>query len=156
MNITIRPANLETDSDAIWNIFEQVISTGDTFSFAENTPRRDLEKWWTGPIFHVFVAEIEGKIVGSYFLKPNQPDRGSHVANAGYRAARLAGAAWRKKCAPIPSKWLEKSAFSPCNLIWSSRRTRARCGFGKKWVSKSWVVCRKRFATPNWGSWMRL
>ncbi|WP_332912490.1 GNAT family N-acetyltransferase [Algoriphagus boritolerans] len=31
-----------------------------------------------------YVAESKGEIVGTFFLKANQPDRGSHVVNAGY------------------------------------------------------------------------
>jgi GNAT superfamily N-acetyltransferase len=31
-----------------------------------------------------FVAEDDGKIVGSYMIKPNQPGLGAHVANCGY------------------------------------------------------------------------
>jgi RimJ/RimL family protein N-acetyltransferase len=31
-----------------------------------------------------FVVEADGKIVGTYFIKPNQPALGSHVANCGY------------------------------------------------------------------------
>lgn len=31
-----------------------------------------------------YVAELDGKIVGTFFLKANQPDSGSHIVNAGY------------------------------------------------------------------------
>jgi ribosomal protein S18 acetylase RimI-like enzyme len=31
-----------------------------------------------------FVAELDGRVVGTYLLRPNQPGLGSHVANAGY------------------------------------------------------------------------
>jgi len=31
-----------------------------------------------------YVALVDGEIVGTYVLKPNQPGLGSHVANAGY------------------------------------------------------------------------
>lgn len=30
------------------------------------------------------MAVIGDEVVGSYFIRPNQPDRGSHIANAGY------------------------------------------------------------------------
>jgi ribosomal protein S18 acetylase RimI-like enzyme len=32
----------------------------------------------------IFVASLDGRIAGTYILKPNQPGLGSHVANAGY------------------------------------------------------------------------
>jgi len=31
-----------------------------------------------------YVALAEGQMVGTYYLKPNQPGLGSHVCNAGY------------------------------------------------------------------------
>jgi ribosomal protein S18 acetylase RimI-like enzyme len=35
----------------------------------------------------VFVAESEGEVVGTYFMRPNQSGGGSHVANCGYMTA---------------------------------------------------------------------
>lgn len=37
-----------------------------------------------------FVADDSGHILGTYFLKPNQPGLGSHVCNAGYMVAGAA------------------------------------------------------------------
>ena len=34
-----------------------------------------------------FDVNSNGKIVGTFFLKDNQPDLGSHIANAGYMVA---------------------------------------------------------------------
>lgn len=85
--MTIRAARLPEDEPAIWALFEEAISGHDAFAFTRDTPRADLEKWWIGPQFQVFVAEIDGQIVGSYYLKPNQPGLGNHVANGGYMTA---------------------------------------------------------------------
>jgi ribosomal protein S18 acetylase RimI-like enzyme len=35
-----------------------------------------------------YVAAMDGRIVGTYILKANQPGLGSHVANAGYMVKR--------------------------------------------------------------------
>lgn len=97
----IRSARFPDDEPAIWQLFEEAISGHDSFAFVRETPREELEKWWIGPAFHVFVAEIDGQIVGSYYLKPNQPGLGSHVANGGYMTAgafRAQGIA-KKMCA---------------------------------------------------------
>jgi L-amino acid N-acyltransferase YncA len=41
--------------------------------------------YWFGAETRTYVAEgEEGKVVGTYILRPNQPGLGSHVANAGY------------------------------------------------------------------------
>ena len=72
------------DLNAIWEIFHQVVKEGYSYVFHPDTPRTDLDKYWTGPEFHVWVAEINNKVVGSYYLKPNYTGLGSHIANAGY------------------------------------------------------------------------
>ena len=40
---------------------------------------------------HCRIAEIDGRFAGTYYVRPNQPGRGDHVANAGY----MVGAAFR-------------------------------------------------------------
>jgi len=46
---------------------------------------------WVDLPARTFVAEgPDGAILGSYFIKPNQPGLGSHVCNCGYVVARPA------------------------------------------------------------------
>jgi ribosomal protein S18 acetylase RimI-like enzyme len=82
-NRIIREATIN-DRAAIWEIFEKVIQTGDTFVFDPQTPKEDLEKLWFAPGMNTYVAEENRKITGSYFIKPNQVGLGSHIANCGY------------------------------------------------------------------------
>lgn len=79
----IRKANLR-DYDAVWQIFSSVIKTGNTYVFDPETPVEDLQKHWFADAMKTFVAEREGKVVGTYIIKPNQIDLGSHIANASY------------------------------------------------------------------------
>ncbi len=80
------------DHDAVWQIFHEVVSTGDTYAFAPDISREDALAFWLSPAAHTFVAEHDGAIVGTYVLKANQPGLGNHVANAGYMvSARAAG-----------------------------------------------------------------
>ena len=44
----------------------------------------DALAYWRQPAHEVFVAEEDGEIVGTYYLKANQQAGGSHVANCGY------------------------------------------------------------------------
>jgi len=81
--MTIRKA-VKNDYEAIWNIFQQVISTGDTYVFNPDTPKQDLEKHWFAPNMHTYVAEENGVVSGTYILKSNQIDLGSHIANCSY------------------------------------------------------------------------
>jgi len=72
------------DSEPIWDIFHAVVSRGDTYAFDPKIPREDALAYWLHPANRCFVAEREGRIVGTYILKANQPGLGAHVANAAY------------------------------------------------------------------------
>ena len=46
---------------------------------------RDVfEETWLAHTTVVVVARSEGRVAGAYYLKPNQPGRAAHIANAGY------------------------------------------------------------------------
>lgn len=80
--ITLRPATTY-DYDAIWDIFSAVIADGDTFIYSEDISKQDAHTIWmenTRP----YIAELDGKIVGTYVIRPNKIGRGSHVCNAGF------------------------------------------------------------------------
>ncbi len=81
--IKIRKAK-EPDSEAIWDIFHEVVKKGDTFAFAPESNREDCKTLWMQPGICVYVAEFRGEIAGTYILRKNQPGLGSHVANAAY------------------------------------------------------------------------
>jgi len=87
--MNIRPAN-QADEDAIWEIFHAVIATGDTYSFDPDTPRDEALAYWFRADTHTYVAEVGGRIVGSYVLKPNRPGLASHVANASFMVSPAA------------------------------------------------------------------
>lgn len=72
------------DYDAVWNIFKNVIQTGDTYVFDPNTPKLALQKHWFADYMQTFVVEENSEILGTYILKPNQIDLGNHVANCSY------------------------------------------------------------------------
>jgi L-amino acid N-acyltransferase YncA len=81
--ITIRKAE-ESDFDAIWRIFHEVVRRGDTYTFDPETTREQAHSLWMSDSHTTYVACVDGHVVGTYILKPNQPGLGSHVANAGY------------------------------------------------------------------------
>jgi GNAT superfamily N-acetyltransferase len=87
--LTIRHATT-VDHEMVWQIMQQVISAGDTYTFDPQTPRADALAYWFQPGSHTFVAEHEGRVVGTYILKANQPGLGSHVANAAFMVSPLA------------------------------------------------------------------
>lgn len=81
--MSIRKATL-ADYDAVWEIFSSVIQTADTYVFDPNTPKTDLEKHWFAKYMQTFVYEEDGQILGTYIIKANQLDLGSHIANGSY------------------------------------------------------------------------
>ena len=85
--IAIRPAGAD-DFAAIWAIFHAVVAAGDTYVYDPATPPDEARHIWMEPPARPFVAELDGRVAGTYVLKPNQPGLGSHVANAGYMVAR--------------------------------------------------------------------
>ncbi|PYJ89967.1 MAG: GNAT family N-acetyltransferase [Verrucomicrobia bacterium] len=91
--MTIREATAR-DQDAIWEIFRATIAPGDAFVYDPNTPREEAMAYWFANGTRTYVAEENGKVVGSYILRANRPGLGSHVANAGFMvdpAARGSG-----------------------------------------------------------------
>jgi L-amino acid N-acyltransferase YncA len=84
--LEIRQA-IEADRDAIWNIFHAVVAPGDTYVFDPRISREDALAYWFRTDTHTYVAEEDGRVVGTYILKANQPGLGSHVANAAFMVA---------------------------------------------------------------------
>ena len=81
--LEIRKAT-EKDEPQIWEIIKSVISSGDTYVFCPNSSKEKMLAFWCGAEKKTYVAVLEDRIVGTFYLKDNQPDLGSHVANAGY------------------------------------------------------------------------
>ena len=79
----IRPAR-QHDAGAIWSILEPIVRAGDTYAFDPQMSEADALAYWMGPDKETFVADDEGAIVGTYYMRPNQAGGGSHVCNCGY------------------------------------------------------------------------
>jgi ribosomal protein S18 acetylase RimI-like enzyme len=80
----IRLLNKEQDSNAVWEIVEPIIRSGDTWVYAPDSSKEKMIAVWFDPDKYAYGYEIDGKIAGIFFLKANQPDLASHVVNAGY------------------------------------------------------------------------
>jgi ribosomal protein S18 acetylase RimI-like enzyme len=72
------------DKPEVWRIIKSVIAGGDTYVFEPWSPEDEMLAYWFSPEKHTFVAILDGSIVGTFWLKANQPGLGSHVANAAY------------------------------------------------------------------------
>jgi ribosomal protein S18 acetylase RimI-like enzyme len=79
----IRPATV-ADYAAIWTVLEPVIRVGETYALPREMSEGDAIAYWAGADRETFVAERDGKILGTYYLRANQAGGGAHVANCGY------------------------------------------------------------------------
>ena len=92
--MTIRTAT-DSDRDAIWEIFHEVVNAGDTYPLDRQTSSDGALAYWFGPNTHTYVAEQlrhssraeDPRLLASYVLRPNQSGGGSHVANAAFMVA---------------------------------------------------------------------
>lgn len=84
--VEIRKA-VDADKPEIAAIIKAVIAGGDTYtdSDADGT----IANWFTADK-HNYVAVMDGKVVGTFWLRANQPGRGSHVGNAAYMVSPYA------------------------------------------------------------------
>jgi ribosomal protein S18 acetylase RimI-like enzyme len=82
--ITIRRFE-PSDWDGVWKILEPVFRAGETYAFSPDITEVEARRVWIEAPLATYVAEDEpGTIVGTYYIKPNQPGLGSHVCNCGY------------------------------------------------------------------------
>jgi ribosomal protein S18 acetylase RimI-like enzyme len=85
----VRPAQ-PRDDEAIWGIIGPTILAGETYALPREMSRADALSYWKAPGHEVFVAEQDGEVLGTYYLRANQQGGGAHVANCGYMTAPAA------------------------------------------------------------------
>ncbi len=85
----IREAQTE-DFDAIWPIFNEIVSEGQTYPYLPDTTKAQAYEIWMSQPHKTYLVEDNGNILGTYYLKKNQPGLGSHVCNCGYMVSSAA------------------------------------------------------------------
>ena len=76
-----------TDADwpNVWAMMKPVIRAGETYPYARDMTDAGAQKMWLEIPEASYVAEDESEqLLGTYYIKPNQPTLGAHVANCGY------------------------------------------------------------------------
>jgi len=64
------------DDNAIWAIMEPILRAGETYTLPRDTDKNAALAYWRAAEHEVFVAEENGTIVGTYFLRANQKGSG--------------------------------------------------------------------------------
>lgn len=96
----------EQDWGATWQIIEPVFRSGEPYPFPPEITEKEAYKVWIEKPSVTFVATDENnRVMGTCYIKPNQPALGAHVCNCEYIAgvnARGRGVA--QKCVNIRSE----------------------------------------------------
>ncbi|KKB12045.1 acetyltransferase [Devosia geojensis] len=87
--VQIRPA-AEADRPAVLAIVAPVLKAGETYAMPTDLTDDEVLAYWFGPAHETFVAEDDGVVLGTFYLKANQQGPGAHVANCGYMTAEAA------------------------------------------------------------------
>lgn len=74
----------EADWLVIWPVLRSTFEAGDTYVFAPESSEADIHRMWVELPAATYVAVDDNRVVGTYYLKANQPGLGSHVCNCGY------------------------------------------------------------------------
>ncbi len=86
----------ERDWAVVWSILQPVFAAGETYAFPRNIEESQAYHEWIKKPWETWVAEVDNRILATYYIKPNQPGQGAHVCNCGYvvnEAARGQGLA---------------------------------------------------------------
>lgn len=75
----------QKDWDKVWLFVEPVFRAGMTYTVSPKIRKSEAYEFWVTVPAETFVAlDDDGAILGTYFIKPNQPALGDHICNCGY------------------------------------------------------------------------
>lgn len=78
------------DAADIAAVIVPTIREGLTYALDPGMSEAEALAYWTGADRETFVAETDGVLLGTYYLRPNNGGGGRHVANCGYMTAAAA------------------------------------------------------------------
>lgn len=75
----------DTDWPAVWSLLQATFAAGDTYAYSPHSTQAEIHTAWVERPTATYVAlDAEGNLLGTCFIKPNQPGLGAHVCNCGY------------------------------------------------------------------------
>jgi GNAT superfamily N-acetyltransferase len=84
MALIIERASSPDVFEYIWPFFKDIVAAGDTYLYPMTCTYEQGKHFWMPEQGSTYLARQNNDVVGSFYLKPNQPGLGDHVANAGY------------------------------------------------------------------------
>ena len=82
-DVEIRPIRAGEEVE-LFELFARIVAAKEGYPHAPPLTRDAFDETWVDHVSVVVVARCEGFLAGAYYLKPNQPGRAAHIANAGY------------------------------------------------------------------------
>ena len=80
-----------SDWPSIWGFMRPIVSAGDTYCWPVDTSEAGARVWGLEqPDGRVLVAVVNGAVVGTAEIHPDQPAAGSHIANGGFMVVAAA------------------------------------------------------------------
>ncbi|OHX12356.1 GNAT family N-acetyltransferase [Chromobacterium sphagni] len=78
------------DFAAFWPVFHAIVAARETYAYEPDLSLEQARRLWCEVPLETWVAEEQGQLLGSYFLKANAAGPGGHVGNCGYMVAPAA------------------------------------------------------------------
>ena len=76
------------DWAVVWALLHSTFQGGDTYAFAPESSEAEVRRAWVEIPAATYVAcARDDRVLGTYYIKPNQPGLGAHVCNCGYVVA---------------------------------------------------------------------
>ncbi len=81
------------DWPSVWQILQPIFRAGETYPYGSNISEAEARRHWIDMPSATYVAiygsddsrdDDRQSLVGTYYIKPNQPTLGAHVCNCGY------------------------------------------------------------------------
>ncbi|KVQ55849.1 GNAT family N-acetyltransferase [Burkholderia territorii] len=87
--ITLRPMT-EDDFPRFWPTYHAIVTARETYAFDPAATQEAARALWLDAPLCTWVAEEDGVLLGSYYLKANAAGPGNHVCNCGYMVGEAA------------------------------------------------------------------
>lgn len=87
--INIRPMTPD-DFERFWPTFQAIVKAQETYAYDPALNIEQARELWLNLPLHTLVAEQDGELLGSYYLKANAAGPGNHVCNCGYMVTEAA------------------------------------------------------------------
>ena len=83
MDVKIRKAKNQDRPD-IWTILKPIFRAGETYAIDPDITEEDAVAYWCDGTHTAFVAEQDGRVLGTYYICKNKGGNGAHICNCGF------------------------------------------------------------------------